>query len=35
MLSVIDQEAHLANLHDLNAKYAEVMTVEEVVPYLP
>ena len=30
-----NQEAHLANLHDLNAKYAEVMTAEQVVPYLP
>ena len=28
-------EAHIANLHDLNAKYAEVMTAEQVIPYLP
>ena len=30
-----NEEAHMANLHDLNAKYAEVMTAEQVVPYLP
>ncbi len=30
-----NKEAHMANLHDLNAKYAEVMTAEQVVPYLP
>ena len=30
-----NKEAHVANLHDLNAKYAEVMTAEQVVPYLP
>ena len=28
-------EAHIANLHDLNAKYAEVMTAEQVIPHLP
>ena len=30
-----NEEAHMANLHDLNAKYAEVMTAEQVVAYLP
>ena len=30
-----NEEAHTANLHDLNAKYAEVMTAEQVLSHLP
>ena len=30
-----NESAHAANLHDLHAKYAEVMTAEQVVPCLP
>ncbi len=30
-----NQEAHIANLHDLNAKYADVMTSDQVLYLLP
>ena len=30
-----NEEAHTANLHDLNAKYAEVMTADQVLSHLP
>ncbi len=30
-----NEDAHVANLHDLNAKYAEVMTADQVILHLP
>ena len=30
-----NEEAHAANLHDLNAKYAEVMTADQALSHLP